>query len=176
LALQECGIPYMLVGSNASSIHGAPRATYDIDIVIDPTERQLEQLLALFPDSDFYVSVDAATDAFRRRSQFNLIEIDSGWKVDLIIPENRAFNKAEMARRSPRRINDVLVDVATAEDTIIAKLEWSKAGGSERQLEDVAGILRLRADALDAEYIEQWVQALELAPQWQRAQTLALQS
>lgn len=164
----------MLVGSHASSLHGTPRATYDIDIVIDPTSVQLERFLTLFPESDFYVSKEAAREALDQRRQFNLIDIESGWKVDLIIPEMQAFNRAEMARRTQRQINNVPVDVATAEDTIVAKLEWNKAGGSERQLEDVAGILRLRGDRLDMAYIERWVQALELGRQWERAQTLAL--
>ena len=164
----------MLVGSHASSIHGTPRATYDIDIVIDPTSIELERFLGLFPESDFYVSKEAAREALEHRRQFNLIEIGSGWKVDLIIPERRAFNQAEMARRTQRQFNSVPVDVATAEDTIVAKLDWSKAGGSERQLEDVAGILRLRGDMLDIAYIEQWVQALELERQWERARVLAL--
>ena len=63
----------------------------------------------------------------------------------------------------------VEIATATAEDTIIAKLEWAKAGGSDRQLEDVAGILRVRAGTLDIPYIERWVEELELADQWQRA-------
>ena len=64
------------------------------------------------------------------------------------------------------------VATATAEDTIISKLEWSKAAGSERQLEDVAGILRLRKASLDFAYIERWVGELELGEQWDRAQRL----
>lgn len=172
-ALKTCGIPYMLVGSHASSMHGFPRATYDIDIVVDPTPRQLEQLLGLMPVDAFYFSVDAAREALERRGQFNLIEIASGWKVDLIIPQRSAFNRAEIARRAQRLVNDVPVDVASAEDTIVAKLQWSKAGGSERQLEDVAGILRLRGESLDVDYIARWVDALDLAAQWERAQVLA---
>jgi hypothetical protein len=170
--LNDCAIPYMLVGSFASSLHGTPRATADIDMVIDPTPTQLELFLQRLPEEDYYVSADAARDALRLRRQFNVIGIASGWKLDLIVPETRVFSRSELDRRSTRVVRDYEVDVASPEDTIIAKLEWSKAGGSERQLEDVAGILRLQRDALDSSYIERWVQVLELEPQWERAQAL----
>jgi hypothetical protein len=63
------------------------------------------------------------------------------------------------------------VATATAEDTIIAKLEWAKQGASDRQLDDVAGILRVRGKSLDLPYVEGWVEALDLSEQWQRAQS-----
>jgi hypothetical protein len=44
-ALDDAAIPYMLVGSFASTIHGAPRTTHDIDIVIDPTPESLTQFV-----------------------------------------------------------------------------------------------------------------------------------
>ena len=149
--------------------HGRPWTL----LVVDPNPKQLEQLLALFPEADFYLSIDAAREALDRRTQFNVIEIASGWKVALIIPKRTPFSRSELERRRPRDFNGVSVNVATAEDTIIAKLDWSKAGGSERQLEDVASILRLRRSSLDLEYIKRWVQALGLDPQWDRAQALA---
>lgn len=63
----------------------------------------------------------------------------------------------------------VEVAAATAEDTIIAKLEWAKAGNSDRQLDDVAGILRVRGSDIDHAYIEGRVSALQLESQWTRA-------
>lgn len=36
--LDAVKIPYMMVGSVGSSLHGRPRATRDADIVIDPTD------------------------------------------------------------------------------------------------------------------------------------------
>jgi hypothetical protein len=82
-ALQQCGIPSMLVGSHASSLHGMPRTTIDVDMVIDPTLSQLEQLLRLLPESEYYVSREAALEALEHRSQFNVIDINGVWKVDL---------------------------------------------------------------------------------------------
>lgn len=171
-ALTQFGIPHMVVGSFASSVHGEPRMTRDLDLVIDPSRDQLDRFLALLPPEHYYVDPDVARDALARRSMFNIIDMDTGWKVDLIIRKPRAFSIEELGRREHANLVGVSVDVATAEDTIIAKLEWSKAGGSERQLEDVAAIVRVRGAHLDLSYIERWVDELELREQWQRAREL----
>jgi hypothetical protein len=99
---------------------------------------------------------------------FNLIEMGTGWKLDLVIRKARPFSVEELRRRQPVAMFDVQVATATAEDTVIAKLEWAKHGASDRQIDDVAAILRVRED-LDREYIERWVVELDLADQWRQA-------
>lgn len=65
--------------------------------------------------------------------------------------------------------------MASAEDTIIAKLEWSKAsGGSERQRRDVAGMLATVGDDLDYAYIERWLDELDLSDEWELAKRTQL--
>jgi len=103
---------------------------------------------------------------------FNIIEMSSGWKLDLIIRKARAFSLEELGRLGLVTLLEMPVDTATAEDTLIAKLEWAKVGASERQLEDVAGILRVQGDRLDRAYIDRWVVELELDEQWRTAQTM----
>jgi hypothetical protein len=93
--------------------------------------------------------------------------------VDAVIRKARAFSVEELRRSAPARILGVDVKIATAEDTIIAKLEWAGAGGSDRQLSDVAGILRVRGDDLDRAHIERWVTELGLDAAWRRALALA---
>ena len=129
----------MVVGSFASTAHGEPRTTRDLDLVIAPSLDQLNELLAALDPERFYVDPDVARDALRRRSMFNVIEIATGWKLDLVIRKARPFSIEEMQRRTLTKILGMDVPTATAEDTIIAKLEWAKLGASDRQLEDVAG-------------------------------------
>jgi hypothetical protein len=64
-ALDDAGVPYMLAGSFASSAHGAPRATQDVDLVIDPTFESLDRLLALLPSDRLYVDADVERAEFR---------------------------------------------------------------------------------------------------------------
>src|SRR5262249_11244741 len=88
--LDAAGIPFMIVGSHSSSVHSHPRSTNDVDLVIDPTAEQLDRFLSALGDS-YYVSQEAAREALSRRSMFNIIDLDTGWKADLIIRKDRPF-------------------------------------------------------------------------------------
>jgi hypothetical protein len=173
LALESAGIPSMLTGSFASSYHGIPRATQDIDIVIAPTAGQLRHLVRLLPAAEYYVSEQAALDALVHESQFNIIDFETGWKIDLIIRKSRPFSRTEFERRSAVDLFGLRVFIASAEDVLVAKLEWAKAGQSTRQLEDCANILQSREDDLDRNYVEHWVTQLGLQTQWEQAREMA---
>jgi hypothetical protein len=125
------------------------------------------------PADRFYASPEAASDTLERRGQFNVVDLESGWKLDLIIRKDRPFSRAEFERRRPATILGVPVFVATAEDTILAKLDWTRLGEPERQLRDAAGILAMTGDALDRSYIERWAAVLGLDGEWRRAGELA---
>lgn len=174
LALQSAGVPYMLTGSFASAFHGSPRTTQDIDIVIAPTLGSLNAMLKLFPSDSYYVSREAALQAYGNEGLFNVIDFESGWKIDLIIRKSRPFSLEEFDRRREVLLLGTSVAIASPEDVIIAKLEWSKMSESERQLRDVAGIVKTQADNLDGAYIESWVVNLQLETQWAKAKALAV--
>lgn len=162
--LERSGIPYMVTGSLASSYHGEPRATRDADIVIDPSREALDRLTAGLLDARFYVDRDVAREALAARSQFNAIGADA-MKVDFIIRRNRPFSVEEFRRRQPADLLGTPGFVATAEDVILAKLEWAKATGSDQQLDDVAGIVAI-ASGLDLPYVDHWAVALGVEDAW----------
>jgi hypothetical protein len=166
-ALDQAGVPFMLAGSFASSMHGLPRTTQDLDFVIDPTRERLEKLLEYLALEQFCLDANVARAEFQRRGQFNVIDMATSWKADLMFRKERAFSRAEMERRLPVTLLGVPLFVATAEDTILAKLEWAKLGASERQLDDVRGIVETQADALDLAYVESWVDALDVRELWE---------
>jgi hypothetical protein len=143
-ALERAEVAYMVTGSFASSTYGTPRATND-------------------------VAEEEAFEALESRSQFNIIDFASAWKADLIFRKDREFSRVEFSRRRLQSVAGTRVYLASAEDIVIAKLEWNKSGESERQIEDAAGIIRQQGIELDRAYVEQWVNALALAPQWRRA-------
>ncbi len=89
------------------------------------------------------------TVAYAHGEPFNVIDTDTGWNVDLILRRDRPFSRMEFSRRRSARIEDIEVFVATAEDTILAKLEWACLGQSKRQLADVAAIVRTSSLSLD---------------------------
>jgi len=168
-ALDDAGIPYMVTGSLASSFHGEPRATMDIDIVIDPAPDSLDRFLARLEPSTRRLDAHAARQALRDRTQFNVIDPDTGFKADLVVRKDRPFSREELARRQPANLLGEWGYIATAEDTIIAKLEWAKAGESERQLRDVEGILAIFGPQLDIGYIDRWAAELGVSDLWDRA-------
>lgn len=96
----------------------------------------------------------------------NVIDATSGWKVDLIHRKDRPFSHEEFARRVEAEVDAVPLAVATLEDVILSKLEWAHLGGSRRQLEDVATLLRVRRGELDDAYVRRWVAELGVAAEW----------
>ncbi|MFL6245858.1 MAG: hypothetical protein ACJ74H_07530 [Thermoanaerobaculia bacterium] len=172
-ALEVADIPYMVTGSFVSAVHGVPRATHDIDVVIAPTTQQLMTLMKQFPEWEYYAELEDALQALHHVTQFHIIDERGVWKVDFIIRKNRPFSTAEFERRRVTKILGIPVYAVTAEDLLIAKLEWAKLGESERQLRDASGIIAIQLDNLDIPYVERWVAALALETEWERAKEMA---
>jgi hypothetical protein len=165
-ALDMHDVPYMLTGSVVSSMYGTPRSTNDIDIVIAPTREQVLAVVQLFQRLGYSVHPESALTALRNRSQFDVVDLGAGWKADLIVRKEREFSEIEFARRETHEVEGVRLALATAEDVLLAKLEWAKLSESDRQLADAAGILKMQHDLLDRGYIEHWVDVLDVRTQW----------
>lgn len=154
-------VPFMIVGSTASSWVGDPRSTQDIDVVVDPFNA--DQLTHVVSDAiavHWYANEDAARDAYARRSMFNMIQPETGWKADLILRPDDEFDRTAFARRFWHGTRIGPCPIPTVEDQILSKLRWAKMGGSERQLRDCAGILRKWHSKLDREYLRSWADRL----------------
>lgn len=169
-ALTSAEVPFMLTGSVAAAYHGAPRATVDIDLVIAATPAQLKRVVAELLGAGLYASEAAALETQRLGGMFNVIDATSGWKVDLIHRKDRPYSHEEFARRIETVLDAVPLAVATLEDVILSKLEWAHLGGSRRQLEDVATLLRVRRGELDGAYVSRWVAVLGIASEWTAVQ------
>jgi len=59
--------------------------------------------------------------------------IDTGFKVDLVPRRKRPFSTEEFSRRHYVEFLGKPRAFVTPEDTLLAKLEWAKRGGSARQ-------------------------------------------
>lgn len=165
--LEDLAVPHMVTGSVASSFHGRPRSTHDADVVIDPTPAQLEALVRALLAAGHYVDAARARDALLRRGQFNVVDARCAFKIDLIVRKDRPFSREELGRRQMVELApDRRVALASAEDTILSKLEWSKkAGRSEKQLEDAAGVLAV-SPGIDRAYVERWARELGVEQLW----------
>jgi hypothetical protein len=160
--LDGAAVRHMLAGSFASSLPGVARTTADIDLVVDPEPRAVDRLLDVLDRERFYVD-EAAARLIQPGGQFNVIDTTTGWKVDLMRIRDRPFSVTEFERRVPANVLGVEVFVATAEDTVLAKLEGSKASRSDRQVQDVVDLLRVRGSDLDRAYLDHWARELGVA-------------
>jgi len=163
--LGRSDIPYMLCGSVASSFHGEPRATKDVDLVIECSRRHLPELLRRIHEAGWYVSDDAAMEALEQRTMFNVIDPDSGWKADLIVRKDRAFSLCEFERRQSAAVfggDYPAMILTTVEDTILSKLEWSLGSHSEQQYRDALQVAIVGHESIDRDYLTQWAEALGL--------------
>ena len=166
--LERLGIPYMVVGSIASGIHGEPRMTRDIDVVIEVSSRQVPALCRAFPDDAYYVSPEAAAEAVRNQGQFNVIHPTSGHKIDLLIGKKSAWGRSQISRRQRKRIlPDLEVYCAAPEDVILSKMQYYQEGGSEKHLRDITGILKVSDEQVDRRYVAEWADRLGVAEIWQ---------
>jgi len=159
--LNEQNIPYMLSGSVSSSLHGQPRATNDADIIIAPAEEQLIAFVKSLGD-DYYVSHDAAREALKSNSMFNVVDIRNSWKADFIIRKDRPFSREEFQRRRKADIMGLDVWVVSPEDVILSKLEWAKNSESNQQFRDALGVATVQYDCLDRDYLYKWAKELQV--------------
>jgi hypothetical protein len=167
-ALNEAQVPFMLTGSLAAAFYGTPRATQDIDLVIEAQAENLDRLIQNLEDAGLYVDRGAAIEALDTAGQFNAIDPTSGWKADLIVRKTREFSKTEFQRRRGEELFGIEVGLTTLEDLIIAKLEWSQLGDSELQRRDIRNLLELAGDSVDETYMTRWIGALGLQEAWER--------
>ena len=158
--LEAASIDYMIGGSVASSIYGEPRTTRDIDIVVELTSASLTTLLGALDRSRIYVDEPAAGQSVAAGQMYNLLDTQGGWKADLVVRKERDFSVVEFARRSRCDVLGTPAMVASAEDVLLTKLEWSLASGSSRQVDDARGIVAVQGDRLDGEYLRRWATEL----------------
>lgn len=171
-ALERLGVSYHIGGSVASSIYGLPRLTIDADIVADIQQRHVMPLVRLL-EGAYYIDADMIKDAIRHRASFNIIHHDTIIKIDIFIPKLRPFDQEELLRVWLQDIegSEHPFYLASPEGTILNKLEWYRMGGeiSDRQWNDILGVLKVRGETLDIAYLRKWAAALKVTDLLERA-------
>ena len=154
---ERLGIRYLVGGSLASSLHGVPRATHDVDIVADIGENHIPEFVKAL-EAEFYIDAEMIREAVRMQSMFNIIHQETMFKIDIFVLKSDTVSHEEMNRREQYQLTDDRKDtfyIATAEDTIVQKLFWYQLGGcvSDRQWNDVISVLKVQ-NRLDRHYLE----------------------
>lgn len=158
----------------ASAVYGMARATMDVDVVVDLREEHVAPFVASL-GTDFYADALSIRDAIERRASCNLIHLPTMFKVDLFVVGDRAWDRQQLARRQRRSLSSAdgpAAEVASAEDVILAKLDWYRLGNqvSDRQWRDVLSIIAVQGERLDRSYLNLWAESLGVADLLRRAQ------
>jgi hypothetical protein len=147
-------------GSLATSLHGIPRATLDVDIVADLRMTHLDPFVAALRET-FFIDADMVRDAIRRRATFNILHLATMFKVDVFVAGADDLLAAELARKQRVQVLEeprADVFVASPEDMVLQKLIWYRDGGgvSDRQWGDVVGVIKTQGERLDMAYLRLW--------------------
>jgi hypothetical protein len=170
---EDLEIAYLIGGSLASSLYGVVRSTMDADLVADIQPSHVQSLYEQLND-EFYIDTEMVLNAISRNTSFSLIHFETTFKIDVFILQKRAFDQNRMQRRILRPIGDPQVGHAyfsSAEDMILAKLEWFRAGSeiSDQQWRDILGVLKMQSGQLDMDYLKLWATTLGVEDLLERA-------
>jgi len=158
--LEQLEIPYAVGGSVASSLHGVPRSTMDVDVAAAIAPRHIDPLCESLGE-EFYWSKESIQEAVRRRDSFNIIELGTMLKMDIFVvgPSGGVERAIEVETHGGHRFR-----VVTAEDIVIEKLRWYRLGGevSQRQWRDVLGVIEVQGERLDRELLGSLAEAAGL--------------
>ena len=162
-ALEGAGIEYMVSGSVASSLQGEPRSTHDIDVVVGVQQSTAHAIVRVFPSPDYYLTEESILKAIQDQGMFNLIDVNSGDKVDFWILTVDPFDCSRFRRKYAEEAMGIKIVVSSPEDTILMKLKWAKlSGGSEKQYTDALRVYEVQFEKLDMDYLVHWSKKLSV--------------
>lgn len=175
--LNTNNIPYMITGSWSSIYYGRPRASHDIDFVvelpIENTERTI-QLFSSLPDT-FMIQPDTIREAIKNKSLFQAVNLPTMLKTDFWILTDSEFDKIRFSRRKKIKLFNQAMEIATPEDTIIQKLIWFGKGGTEKHLVDAAFVLKIQEKNLNYKYLHYWIRKLKLERFYKKSKKVSLE-
>ncbi|GAB4402260.1 MAG: hypothetical protein OHK003_29540 [Anaerolineales bacterium] len=172
-ALKASKVEYLIGGAIAEWAWGEPRATQDLDIVINLPVKAIGRFSRELEKRNMLVPADIILDTMmedRADIPLNAIHMYSGLKADLYLMRDgdelrqSAFQRRLLVDYGPP-IGEVYVH--SPEDLILYKLMYLGLSGQPKHARDIAAILKAKKGQLDYGYIESWVVRLGLISVWQ---------
>ncbi len=166
-AFEKMGILYYIGGSVASSAYGIPRSTMDVDMVSVLKPEHVRPLVKIL-QSAYYIDENMIFNAIERQSSFNLIHLETMLKIDVFISKNTPYDIETLRRRRKDTLDEEQVTaefyLVSPEDIVLNKLIWFRLGEgvSDRQWNDVLGVLKVQENSLNKKYLNHWASELKV--------------
>jgi len=171
---EKLGILYYIGGSIASSAYGVARSTLDVDMVSEIKKEHAHTLTEILM-SEYYIDEEMILDAIVKKSSFNIIHLETMFKIDIFIKKDNDYTEQVFKRKRKETLDeeksDAVFFIASSEDIILNKLDWFRIGGgiSEKQWGDILGVLKVQGTLLDKEYLFHWAEKLGLSKLLEKA-------
>lgn len=152
-ALEQAGIPYLLVGAFSSNAYGIARSTKDADFVVALQPGDLRRLIVRL-GPDFRLDPQMKFEVITGSVRYVITFLPTDFDIELFRLSDDGHHAERFRRKQRVQLGELNREVwlPTAEDVIIQKLRWQR----RKDLDDVVNILALRADTLDWEYLARW--------------------
>ncbi len=173
--LNAMGVKYMVTGAVANIVYGEPRLTHDIDLVLEIEDEDAERIASSFPLDQFYcppIEVIVIESKRRMRGHFNIIHHKTGFKADIYIAGDDPLHAWALQNKRRISIEGKNLWIAPIEYVILRKLEYYREGGSEKHLQDIAGMIATSGGQIDWPFLIEKIKQYKLQKQAGRIKTL----
>jgi hypothetical protein len=154
-ALDALKVPYMLVGSLSSNLHGVPRSTRDADFVVQLSQGDVAAIIARL-GPQFRLDPQISFESVTGTAHYIIDVVDLPYRIELFRLSDDPFDQERFARRQHFPLLGRQARVQTSEDVVIVKLLWGRGLARSKDLDDVRGIIAVQGDRLDWGYIHHW--------------------
>ena len=174
--LESSEIPYMITGAWSVIYYGRPRASHDIDFVVEINQKDINKTLNAVKklSEDFLIQADAIKEAVRNKDMFNILHLPTALKLDFWLLTEDLFDKSRFSRKRRVKILDQFMEISSPEDTILQKLRWYKEAKIEKHLVDAAFVYQVQKKNLDMEYLKKWIENLKIESYFKEIKVIKL--
>lgn len=167
--LEKSKISYMITGAWSVIYYGRPRASHDIDFVVELKKEDTSKVLKAIDSlpEEFCAQKGAIEEAIKKRGMFNIFHLPTALKMDFWLLTDDEFDKSRFSRRKKVKILGQEMEIATAEDTTIQKLRWYQEAKIEKHLIDAAFVYQIQNKNLDKSYLKKWAKKLKIEKDYQ---------
>lgn len=175
--LDKQNISYMITGAWSVIYYGRPRASHDIDFVVELHDEEIDKVLKFFKElsEDYLVPIDDIKEAIEKKSQFNILHLPTALKLDFWLLTDDLFDKSRFSRRKKVKILEQPMWIASAEDTILQKLRWYKEAKIEKHLIDAAFVYQIQESNLNKKYLQNWIGKLSVEKYFKEIKSIKLE-